>query len=667
MELSNRQMVVLICTLFIIQSFQFIPDEVQAEGNGILNSFFTWEGNGGYVASGNGTWNSTSGSIDLSGIPSGASILKAFIYWVDWSGDGLDTFIYVDGTGVTGSQIGYEGSWYSFRANVTGLITGNGIYNITDIEAFGTSIVVVYSDSSSDYVKVMINDGMDTDYNQALPHWLTDSIFTGFLASPNPSANITFISGDGQIYYQGDWRYDKYSFNGNVIATDEADGSDGNPFTHGWDTDTYDVSMYVSQGDTAATASIYEENDEIGWVVSVFSVTVEPPNIPPFADAGDDKVIYEGDTILLDGSCSYDPDGFLVSHEWDFNVSDGLCWDIGLPPDAPGQVVTRTYNTSGIYIATLNVTDDNGSYALDTCNITVLEHPTLYINISQNRNDVILSWYPPSNPGIDYYLIYRSESQVGFDFTDPWVNTSMQYEPGESSPIPLRTVWNDTDAALPSNETNYKEQYYYILRSVNIHGGMSRTSRTVGKWTRCFLQGVSSFSLPLAPIYTCTIDNLTALMNASYIKYKDLNTHTWMRHDLKGGENNNTVMRLGEGYVVKFAKKTNHTFTGMPAAMIIYDDDNGFPGFDPYNEARNLTVNIEPNGEVNLTWDEPSIMGPGDWYVVYYSNSRVGFFGILGVDYFMVCQKIKFGMNTALHIDASANRSDTQLYYMVIP
>ncbi|UCF08035.1 MAG: PKD domain-containing protein [Thermoplasmata archaeon] len=402
-------------------------------------------------------------------------------------------------------------------------------------------------------------------------------------------------------------------------------------------------------------------------IIRIFYAYSKSENLPPVADAGIDKIVYEGDEVQLDGSNSYDIDGTIVNHEWDIDTSDGLCWDLGLPPDAEGEVVTHTYNTSGIYIATLNVTDDNGSYALATCSITVLKHPTLYINISQNRNDVILSWDPPSNPGIDYYLIYRSESQVDFDFDNPWVNTSVDCGPGESGPIFLRTVWNDSNAALPSNETNYKQQYYYILRSVNIHGGMSRTSRTVGKWTRCFLQGVSSFSLPLTPIFPYTIDDLTTHMNASYIKYMDPIKHIWMSHDLKGGENNNTIVNLGAGYEVKFAKKTNYTFTGMPGAMIIYDDDNGLTGFDPYNEAKNLTVNIEPNGDVNLTWDEPPGLGPWGYYEVSFSHERDGFFGTLDLDYFSVCDPVAYGTNGTIHTGAKAPDGGTRLYYMVVP
>ena len=294
--------------------------------------------------------------------------------------------------------------------------------------------------------------------------------------------------------------------------------------------------------------------------------------------------------------------------------------------------------------------------------------PILYINKSLDGEDIILYWDPPSTPRIDHYLIYRSTSQTGFDFNDIWVNTSVDIEPGETDPIPLRTMWNDTNAADPSNLTSYEEQYYYVIRAVNELGQISRTSRTVGKWTKTFPEGVSSFSLPLEPLKTLDTYNLTKDMNADYIRWMDPGTHVWKQHDFGDSMDiNNTNMILGESYEVKFNSLTNYTFTGLPGAMIIYDNDTGFLGFDYAAEAKNLTVSIEPNGNVTLTWEEPASMNSGDWYEVYYSNTRDGLFGTFNVSYFLVSPPVYFGNDTTTHIGASANDPGSRLYYMVVP
>ncbi|UCF08733.1 MAG: hypothetical protein JSW28_03310, partial [Thermoplasmata archaeon] len=320
-------------------------------------------------------------------------------------------------------------------------------------------------------------------------------------------------------------------------------------------------------------------------------------------DANDIKVsFYNGDPALggtLIGVNQTIP--FLMAGE---NYIVNMIW---LPPaDGTYEIyVAVDYPPPGMIMET-NETNNIASKALE---MFALLPPTLHIKAL--GDDIILNWTQPCTSGLSHYILYRATSQIDFDFNTVWVNTSSDHEYGESGPIPLRTVWNDTNAAFPGNKTNYKEQYYYVIRSVNVLGEVSSTSRTVGKWTKTFPQGVSTFSLPLEPLENMTIDNCLTDMNAAYIKWMDQTTHNWMKHG-EGGSND-TQMKVGEGYEVKFASQTNYTFCGMPGAMISYDDDTGFSGFDPYSEAKNLTVSVKPDGNVTLTWQKPASMGPGDW------------------------------------------------------
>jgi hypothetical protein len=279
-------------------------------------------------------------------------------------------------------------------------------------------------------------------------------------------------------------------------------------------------------------------------------------------------------------------------------------------------------------------------------------------------DNILLSWIPSSSPKISHYHIYRTENQIDFDFSVPWKRTDTDSDNGI---IPLRTTLNDTDAS-EIGMPNYNKEWYYTVRAVNEEGMVSHTSRTVGKWTRTFDQGVSAFSIPLEPLQPIFPDDVTSDMNAEYIKYMDTSTHTWRRHDLGSGGINNTQMKMGEGFEVRFSGPDNrYTFCGMPAAMILYDDDSGFSGFDYATEAKNLNIVIEINGDVTLSWQEPSTKGGGGWYQVYYSNARDGFFGLKGVDYFRACPDIDFGTNFATHIGASAHDPGSRLYYMVVP
>jgi parallel beta-helix repeat protein len=295
---------------------------------------------------------------------------------------------------------------------------------------------------------------------------------------------------------------------------------------------------------------------------------------------------------------------------------------------------------------------------------TPLLPPILFINVSSDGRDIILYWEPQQTQVFDPYLIYRSTDPTNFDFNTPWVNTLTDKEPWDMESIPERTMWIDINASFPGNVTNYEEQYYYVIRAYNEYGKVSSTSRTVGKWTKTFPSGISAFSLPLEPFKRQDVDFYCEDMNAGFIKWMNQTTHTWMKHEV--GMLNNTQLKMGEGYEVKFEKEMNYTFTGMPGAMISYDDDNIFLGFDFISEAKSLAVTVEPNGDVTLTWDEPVSMGIGDWYEVYNSSSRDGFFGTFDEDYFLV-SRIFFGNDTATHVGAQANNPGVRLYYMIVP
>jgi hypothetical protein len=67
----------------------------------------------------------------------------------------------------------------------------------------------------------------------------------------------------------------------------------------------------------------------------------------------------------LDGSGSYDRDGYIVKYEWDF-TSDGI-WDY--ETDTNG-VASEEYPQPGTYNATLRVTDDDG--LTDTASVQII-------------------------------------------------------------------------------------------------------------------------------------------------------------------------------------------------------------------------------------------------------------------------------------------------------
>lgn len=99
-------------------------------------------------------------------------------------------------------------------------------------------------------------------------------------------------------------------------------------------------------------------------------ITITPDicnnNIPPVADAGGpyNAMRGKGQAIVnFDGTSSTDPDGEIVSYEWDFG--DGS--DFG-----SGATVSHGYTDIGTYSAILTVTDNCDATGQDTADVTIV-------------------------------------------------------------------------------------------------------------------------------------------------------------------------------------------------------------------------------------------------------------------------------------------------------
>jgi hypothetical protein len=158
-------------------------------------------------------------------------------------------------------------------------------------------------------------------------------------------------------------------------------------------------------------------------------------------------------------------------------------------------------------------------------------------------------------------------------------------------------------------------------------------------------------------------------MNASYIKYLDSINHTWKQHNLGDGNTNKSQMKLGEGYEVKFERQTTYTFTGMPAAMISYDDISlGFDATPDSGDAQNLIAWVNGDGNVILLWIIPDNTNMNDTYSVIRSEKRDGFWGTEDVDYEGIyC--ISGCTPGVVHsfMDSGIAKPGTEYYYMIVP
>ena len=130
----------------------------------------------------------------------------------------------------------------------------------------------------------------------------------------------------------------------------DSNGSDG--WATSWDTTSVDDGFRT----VTATAT-----DTAGQTASdSISVTVDNVNDPPVASFA---YSCSGLTCDFDGSGSSDPDGTIVSYDWDF----------GDETTGSGVTVSHTYAEEGTYTVVLTVTDDDGANDPDSQDVTVSE------------------------------------------------------------------------------------------------------------------------------------------------------------------------------------------------------------------------------------------------------------------------------------------------------
>mgnify|MGYP001773209314 CR=1 FL=1 len=161
-----------------------------------------------------------------------------------------------------------------------------------------------------------------------------------------------------------------------------------------------------------------------------------------------------GQTITLDGSGSFDPDGQIIRYEWDFNGDD--------QPDATGPKVSFTCPSApGSVTITLTVTDGAGTTATARQTITVTQAP------------------PPNRPPVAQCVTIAPEVLVGQTVpldgsgsSDPEGKTLTYQWEFVSKPADSQAVIADPTAAVTSFKAD-KEGAYSVKLTVRDPEGAS--------------------------------------------------------------------------------------------------------------------------------------------------------------------------------------------------
>lgn len=265
-----------------------------ATATGALSTVISEQVHGGYTAAGIGMRNLGYGTISITGVPTGATVKSATLVWDVLADQADPTFANgtLDGSPITGTEwaSGASPCWpvnsnFSYEADVTSLVKGNGSYSLAGFATGegdgadpwnvgstpplleGASLIVVYQLASMPQVSVQIAEGA-TETDSGNPATAT---LDGFTVTAPAAAKTTYIVADGQE------PGNTASYNGTLTGVSFPGGdpqavpnySLGNL----WDTVTTDVSSLTSPGATSASLSVTGNDDCLVWVGQVFSVT----------------------------------------------------------------------------------------------------------------------------------------------------------------------------------------------------------------------------------------------------------------------------------------------------------------------------------------------------------------------------------------------------------
>ncbi len=224
----------------------------------------------------------TSGNIALAGIPAGAAVKRAVLYWMTIGSETPDTTVDLDSAPLSGTLInfGEDTCWgrqgnATIAADVTPAVAakGNGSYLIQGFPAAlnnvgddtqGASLFVIFddpSDSRTNLIKLSAGLGVINGSGEHMTN-----TFAGLNVGALQSVALHNAVADGQNFL------DRLLFQGVVIdGTNAFPGANGNY----WDNRVDNVTALVAPGETSLLTDINIDpgNDCLAWAVNAVSVT----------------------------------------------------------------------------------------------------------------------------------------------------------------------------------------------------------------------------------------------------------------------------------------------------------------------------------------------------------------------------------------------------------
>jgi len=208
-----------------------------------------------------------------------------------------------------------------------------------------------------------------------------------------------------------------------------------------------------------------DENPFDGYIdeMRISRIISADVNIPPCANfEWTPRYPYANKPIKFDASESYDPDGEIISFEWDFG--DG---NIGT-----GEQVTHNYSQPGIYEVVLTVTDNDGEQESQKKEITLENHrPTVEIldikplYYDYLVSEVVIITGSASDPDGNHAL--KEVTVIITDFLNP----------PKSLPVEGTTSWT-----CEWNTKEFYDRHWRIIAKSHDNGGLVSEPDVRGVW-----------------------------------------------------------------------------------------------------------------------------------------------------------------------------------------
>jgi hypothetical protein len=197
------------------------------------------------------------------------------------------------------------------------------------------------------------------------------------------------------------------------------------------------------------------DNDGLTATAVVRITVIAAPNEAPIANAGPDQtIVLPTNSVSLNGTKSYDPDGSIASYSWTLISGTGAATILN--PNTATPTVTGLQ--AGVYVFQLVVTDNDGSTGTDQVQITVNAAPI----------------EPPvANAGADQAIVLPTNSTTlnGTKSYDP-DGTLVSYEWTEVSG-PSNAVIGNYNTPTPTVSGLIVGQYIFKLTVTDNYGQTS--------------------------------------------------------------------------------------------------------------------------------------------------------------------------------------------------